>query len=50
MYPALFNNQPYVGKAETTNCVFPCGDEFWIAPTAESWKSLVGSANEPPAT
>ncbi|EHK97942.1 putative Vegetative incompatibility protein HET-E-1 [Glarea lozoyensis 74030] len=50
MYPALFNNQPYVSKAETTNCAFPCAEEFWEVPTAESWKSMLGSADAPPVT
>jgi len=49
-YPALFNNQPYVSKAETTNCVFPCPEEYWEAPNAESWKMLVGPADMPPST
>ncbi|KAH8805797.1 hypothetical protein F5884DRAFT_679548 [Xylogone sp. PMI_703] len=48
-YPALFNNQGYISKAETTNCSFPCAEEFWEAPTAEDWKRLVGpNASEPP--
>lgn len=49
-YPALFNNQPYVSKAETTNCIFPCPEEYWEAPTAEQWKMLVGPADMPPST
>jgi hypothetical protein len=49
-YPALFNNQPYVSKAETTNCVFPCPEEYWEAPNAESWKMLLGPADMPPST
>ncbi|RFU31523.1 hypothetical protein B7463_g4847, partial [Scytalidium lignicola] len=48
-YPALFNNQGYIAKAETTNCSFPCADEFWEARTADDWKMLVGpNADEPP--
>lgn len=49
-YPALFNNQPYVSKAETTNCVFPCPEEYWEAPAAETWKMLLGPAQMPPST
>ncbi|KAE8446235.1 hypothetical protein EG329_012460 [Mollisiaceae sp. DMI_Dod_QoI] len=49
-YPALFNNQPYVSKAETTNCVFPCSEEYWEAPTSEAWKMLLGPADTPPST
>ncbi|KAH8656564.1 fungal-specific transcription factor domain-containing protein [Tricladium varicosporioides] len=49
-YPALFNCQPYVSKAETTNCVFPCPEEYWEANSAEQWKMLVGAAEGPPAT
>ncbi|KAE9364876.1 hypothetical protein N431DRAFT_431620 [Stipitochalara longipes BDJ] len=49
-YPTLFNNQPYVSKAETTNCAFPCAAAYWDAPTAESWKMAVGPADIPPVT
>lgn len=49
-YPALFNNQPYVSKAETTNCVFPCPEEYWESPSSDSWKMLVGTADTPPST
>ncbi|KAL5313528.1 hypothetical protein ACEPPN_017948 [Leptodophora sp. 'Broadleaf-Isolate-01'] len=49
-YPALFNNQPYVSKAETTNCVFPCSEELWEAHNAETWKMLVGPPDMPPPT
>ncbi|KAG9228146.1 hypothetical protein BJ875DRAFT_390013 [Amylocarpus encephaloides] len=47
-YPALFNNQPYVSKAETTNCVFPCPVEYWEASSAASWKLLVGGQADGP--
>ena len=43
-YPALFNNQHFVSKAETTNCVFPCDEALWEAPSAESWRALLGPA------
>jgi len=49
-YPALFNNQPYISKAETTNCIFPCPEEYWEAVTADQWKMLVGPADMPPST
>ncbi|PMD12889.1 hypothetical protein NA56DRAFT_586531 [Hyaloscypha hepaticicola] len=49
-YPTLFNNQPYVSKAETTNCAFPCAVAYWDAPTAESWKMALGPADTPPVT
>ncbi|PBP27802.1 C2H2 type zinc finger domain protein [Diplocarpon rosae] len=49
-YPALFNNQPYVSKAETTNCVFPCSEELWEAHSSEMWKMLVGPPDMPPPT
>ncbi|KAF8849640.1 hypothetical protein BDZ45DRAFT_662909 [Acephala macrosclerotiorum] len=49
-YPALFNNQPYVSKAETTNCVFTCPEEYWEAPTVEAWKMLLGPTETPPST
>lgn len=48
-YPALFNNQHFVSKAETTNCVFPCDEPLWESPSAESWKSLLGAAELPKA-
>ncbi|TVY37842.1 Early growth response protein 1 [Lachnellula occidentalis] len=50
MFPALFNNQPYISKAETTNCVFPCPEKYWESPTGESWRMLVGAADGPPIT
>ncbi|KAM3069052.1 hypothetical protein ACMFMF_009018 [Clarireedia jacksonii] len=49
-YAALFNVQPYISKAETTNCVFPCPDQHWDAPSPQAWKMLLGPANMPPAT
>ncbi|TVY67435.1 Zinc finger protein [Lachnellula suecica] len=49
-FPALFNNQPYISKAETTNCAFPCDEEYWDAPSGEAWRMLVGTADGPPAT
>lgn len=49
-FPAFFNNQPYISKAETTNCVFPCPEEYWESPTAEDWRMLVGTADTPPST
>lgn len=49
-YPSFFNNQPYISKAETTNCVFACAAEYWEAVNAESWKVLIGPADVPPST
>ncbi|KAL2067603.1 hypothetical protein VTL71DRAFT_2028 [Oculimacula yallundae] len=49
-YPALFNNQPYVSKADTTNCVFPCSDQLWDAHSPETWKMIVGPPDMPPPT
>ncbi|EKD19501.1 uncharacterized protein L3040_002619 [Drepanopeziza brunnea f. sp. 'multigermtubi'] len=49
-YPALFNNQPYVSKAETTNCVFPCSEDLWEAHDFQTWKMLVGPPDMPPST
>ncbi|KAK6581895.1 hypothetical protein PZA11_005592 [Diplocarpon coronariae] len=49
-YPALFNNQPYVSKAETTNCVFPCSEDLWEAHNSATWKMLVGPPDMPPPT
>ncbi|KAL3422888.1 C2H2 type zinc finger domain protein [Phlyctema vagabunda] len=49
-YPALFNCQPYVSKAETTNCAFPCPEEYYEAATAETWKILLGPADMPPSS
>jgi len=46
-YPSLFNNQPYVSKAETTNCLFPCDEKYWSSPCAQSWSNLVAPSNEP---
>lgn len=48
-FPSLFNNQPYVSKAETANSVFPCAQEYWEAETSESWKMLIGPADIPPS-
>jgi hypothetical protein len=34
--------------AETRRWECPCDEGFWNAPTARSWKNLLGSASEPP--
>ncbi|RDW84516.1 hypothetical protein BP6252_02106 [Coleophoma cylindrospora] len=49
-YPALFNTQPYISKAETTSCAFPCANEYWEASTADVWRMLLGPAEAPPFT
>ncbi|CZT11678.1 uncharacterized protein RCO7_08703 [Rhynchosporium graminicola] len=49
-YPALFNNQPYVSKADTTNCVFSCSEDLWKAHNPEAWKMIVGPLGQPPLT
>ncbi|KAK0100405.1 hypothetical protein ONS95_008356 [Cadophora gregata] len=49
-YPGLFNNQPYISKAETANSIFPCSCVYWEAKTSVSWKMLIGPANMPPST
>ncbi|KAI9647620.1 hypothetical protein NHQ30_004005 [Ciborinia camelliae] len=49
-YATLFNIQPCISRAETTNCVFPCPEQHWEAPTPQAWKMLLGPADTPPAT
>ncbi|KAH6723644.1 hypothetical protein BKA61DRAFT_686305 [Leptodontidium sp. MPI-SDFR-AT-0119] len=49
-YPGLFNNQPYISKAETANSIFPCSRLYWEAKTSVAWKMLIGPANMPPST
>ncbi|KAJ8071130.1 hypothetical protein OCU04_001470 [Sclerotinia nivalis] len=49
-YASLFNVQPYISRAETTNCVFPCPEQHWEAPSPQAWKILLGPADIPPAT
>ncbi|RKF65362.1 hypothetical protein OnM2_009017 [Erysiphe neolycopersici] len=44
-YPSLFNNQPYINKAETSLCVLPCSEDYWEAQTDEDWKLLVGDVD-----
>ncbi|OJJ45296.1 hypothetical protein ASPZODRAFT_143938 [Penicilliopsis zonata CBS 506.65] len=46
-FPALFNNQPYIGKAEIINLVLPCASTFWEAASPEAWKVLLGPAELP---
>ena len=46
-YPALFNNQHFVSKAELTNSAFPCEEHLWAANSAQSWKSLLGPKDFP---
>ncbi|PQE21779.1 hypothetical protein CJF30_00010990 [Rutstroemia sp. NJR-2017a BBW] len=41
---------PCISKAETTNCVFPCPDQYWDAPSPQAWKMLLGPTNMPPAS
>ncbi|EDN96758.1 predicted protein [Sclerotinia sclerotiorum 1980 UF-70] len=49
-YASLFNVQPYISRAETTNCVFPCPEQHWEAPSPQAWNILLGPADIPPAT
>ncbi|CAD6443402.1 9c00934b-a060-4ffd-be6f-0b6ba9a40e9b [Sclerotinia trifoliorum] len=49
-YASLFNVQPYISRAETTNCAFPCPEQHWEAPSPQAWKILLGPAEIPPAT
>ncbi|RAL62921.1 hypothetical protein DID88_004762 [Monilinia fructigena] len=49
-YATLFNVQSYISRAETTNCVFPCPEQHWEAPSPQAWKMLLGPADIPPAT
>lgn len=49
-YATLFNVQPAISRAETTNCVFPCPEQHWEAPSPQAWKMLLGPADIPPAT
>ncbi|KAJ5929913.1 hypothetical protein N7466_005406 [Penicillium verhagenii] len=46
---AVYQRQPYIGKAETVNSALPCSETFWSAPTAWAWKSLLGPADIPPS-
>ncbi|QSZ31234.1 hypothetical protein DSL72_000797 [Monilinia vaccinii-corymbosi] len=49
-YATLFNVQSCISRAETTNCVFPCPEQHWEAPSPQAWKMLLGPADIPPAT
>ncbi|TGO88894.1 hypothetical protein BPOR_0136g00180 [Botrytis porri] len=49
-YATLFNVQPSISRAETTNCVFPCPEQHWEAPSPQAWKMLLGPADTPPAS
>ncbi|CAG8972743.1 hypothetical protein HYALB_00006834 [Hymenoscyphus albidus] len=44
-WSALFNCQPYVSKSETTNCVFPCAEDLYEAPTSITWRHLINEPN-----
>ncbi|KAA8573401.1 hypothetical protein EYC84_004987 [Monilinia fructicola] len=46
-YATLFNVQSYISRAETTNCVFPCPEQHWEAPSPQAWKMLLVSMLNP---
>lgn len=46
-FAALLNMQPFISKAETVHAVLPCPDQYWIAPSAQTWKIYLGTSDTP---
>ncbi|KAF7557481.1 hypothetical protein G7Z17_g723 [Cylindrodendrum hubeiense] len=48
-FPGLLNMKSMMSLVEIARWQCPCDDEFWTAPTARTWKNLLGVASLPPA-
>ncbi|KAF4550727.1 Fungal specific transcription factor domain-containing protein 9 [Elsinoe fawcettii] len=48
-FPVLLHIPSMMSLVEVLEWLCPCEDEFWHAPSAKHWKSLLGPASEPPA-
>ncbi|KAJ5614453.1 fungal-specific transcription factor domain-containing protein [Penicillium herquei] len=47
-FPSLHNMPAIIPIAEVMKWELPCDEEFWAATTAGRWKSILGSAPQPP--
>lgn len=44
---SLLGTSSMMTLADVRNWELPCDEDFWSAPTARSWKNLLGSASQP---